>query len=159
LPWAKVGHERAKLVYEEFFKNTVLLARGDIDITVKEYLVSGEILKRDFTKRQLKILQMIIYFSYNFGKETALIPKISDISISGVPINKVYEEVNKLVETDVIHWDKDFNEFSFNDPRNWKIPYMGNYDDSRARELFLLNLKHTGVDIEPIITKLNENGL
>lgn len=140
-------------------KDSVLVARGDIDITVKEYLVSGEILKRDFTKRQLNILQMVMYFSYNYGKETALIPKVQDLSISGVPVKKVYEEVNKLVEMQVLNWDKNFNEFSFNDPRLWRVPFVENYDDSRAKELFLLNLKHAGVDIEPIIEKLNETGL
>jgi hypothetical protein len=58
----------------------------------------------------------------------------------------------------VIDWNrgKDSNEFSINDPREWKASYHKNYDDDRSKELFFLNIKHAGVsfDIEAIKKKV-----
>jgi hypothetical protein len=151
-------YERTVKVYKELLKDTILNIQTNYDLKIKEYLIKAEIQKRDFTKRQLNVLFLICTFSFNYGKETALL-KITDFALSGISTNKVSGEITKLIETGVIKWDTDFNEFSINEPVNWNVPYHKHYDDKRSTELFLLNLKHAGVDIEPILEKLKKLNL
>jgi hypothetical protein len=156
MPFSKLTHKRTFEVYKDMLAETILKVNGNIDIKIHEYLIKAEIQKRDFTKRQLNILSLIITFSYNYGKETALL-KINDFALCGVPAKKVNSEISKLIDSNIITWNKDFNEFSIIEPRYWKdVPYHSYYDDKRSMELFFLNLKHAGYDPNPILEKLNE---
>jgi hypothetical protein len=69
MPWAKLTYDRTVNVYKDLLEDTLINHQKDIDLIIKELLVRGEILKHDFTKRQLTILMFIITFSFNYGKE------------------------------------------------------------------------------------------
>lgn len=153
MSWADETYERTMQIYKYVLKDFILEANADFDIKLKEILVRAEMQKRDFTKRQLNIISLILIFSYGYGKETALL-KPNDFSITGVDNKKIKEELTKLIKMRVIHWEKDFNEFKLEDIKFWKAPYHSLYDDDRSQELFHLNLKHAGVDIGLLLEKL-----
>jgi hypothetical protein len=125
----------------------------------KELLIRSEILKRDFTKRQVNIVFMIFTFSFAYGKENALIPKLADFELCGVSKTLIKKELEKLEEIKVLTWDRDTNEFEINSPLIWEAPYHYGYSDIRSQELFLLNLKHANIDIDEIVNAIKEEDL
>lgn len=157
MTWAKQTHERILTVYKEILEEYAMKNRN-MDLAISEVLIRAEFLKRDFTKRQLVILTYIMTFSYFYGKESALIPKLKDFSLAGISPTKVKDELTKLEELRVITWKKGkgYNEYSINDPREWEAAYHSNYDDVRSKELFFLNLKHAGAtfDLDAIKKKV-----
>lgn len=157
MSWAELTHERTVKVYKEMLGEFIVNANSNVDLKVKEVLVRTEIQKRDFTKRQMNILSSIIALSYMFGKEAAIL-KPSDFGLTGVPVKKIQEELSKLMEMNVIKWEKDFNEFLIIDPKDWTAPYHSHYDDKRSQELFFINLRHAGIDVEAIVKKKKEMG-
>jgi hypothetical protein len=56
----------------------------------------------------------------------------------------------------VIEWNKDDSLYRIREPQFWQCPVNQGYDDTRSRELFLMNLQHSGVDVSPIIEKLKQ---
>ena len=62
------------------------------------------ILTSDFTKRQLKILLLIIRFSYGYQKGYAVLRK-RDFSAAGVSPFCIKEEIEKLIKLKVICHD------------------------------------------------------
>ncbi|AYA77386.1 hypothetical protein DOE78_19090 [Bacillus sp. Y1] len=154
--WAGLTHERIVTIYSDLF-DEVVINRRNKDLAIKEVMILAEVLKRDFSKRQLSILGLIMTFSYFYGKETALIPKLSDFELAGISKTKINVELSKLVELDIITWTRgrDANEYMINDPRQWKAEYHKKYNDIRSRELFFLNLKHAGIsfNLDEIIAK------
>jgi hypothetical protein len=149
LSWAENTHDRIQTIYKELFDNYVVTNRNH-EFWLREVMVKAELLKRDFTKRQLSIISAIITFSYPYGKASALIPKLKDFALAGVLPTKIASELTKLVNLNVITWErgKDSNEFSINDPREWLASYHNHYNDIRSRELFFLNLKHAGIPLD-----------
>jgi len=149
MPYAKWLERRALQLYkgviDEYYKNR------DTDVVMKEMLIRADFLKRDFTKRQLNILLFIQTFSFAYGKETALIPQLSDFELCGVSKTKVREELDKLVEMNVI--ENDGNNFKIKTPSEWRANYHKNYDDTRSKELFYLNVIDAGWDISEIKRK------
>jgi hypothetical protein len=156
LPWAKNTYERTVKVYKDFLYDVLINHHQDIEMTAKELLIRGEILKHDFTKRQMVIIMFIMTFSYNYGKETAYIPKLKDFAIAGISERKIKNEIDKLLKMNVIEWNKDECLFSFKEPRFWNAPYNVGYNDNRSQELFLMNLDHAGIDVSLIIEKLKK---
>jgi hypothetical protein len=160
MPWAKVAYERTNKVYKDLLSEPITELRKDLDLTVKELLVRTEILKHDFTKRQLSILMLIITLSYIYGKEYAVIPKLQDFELTGISKKHIKSELTKLIEMNVIEWIKENNLFRIQEPRFWvNAPYNSGYNDRRGRDLFLLNLRHAGIDTTKIEEKLNKLGL
>jgi len=157
MPWAKLTHERTMKVYKELLGDFIVKANSNVDLKIKEVMIRSEMQKRDFTKRQMNILSTIITLSFVFGKETAIL-KPSDYALTGVPVKKIQEELSKLLEMNVITWDKDFNEFGINDITVWTAPYHNHYVDKRTQELFFINLRHAGVEVEAIVKKIKEMG-
>jgi hypothetical protein len=157
MPWAKLTYDRTVNVYKDLLEDTLMNHQKDIDLIIRELLVRGEILKHDFTKRQLTILMFIITFSFNYGKEKAYIPKLQDFEIAGISKKHIKNELNKLMEMNVVTWDQEEKTFSIQEPRFWiNCPYNAGYNDARSQELFVLNLQHAGIDVIPIIQKLKE---
>jgi hypothetical protein len=157
VPWAKNSYNRTVHVYKEVLQDVLINHQKDIDLIVKELLIRGEILKHDFTKRQLTILMFLITFSFNYGKDYAFIPKLQDFEIAGVSKKHIKAELEKLLDMNVITWSKEESLFAINEPRLWTdCPYNAGYNDDRSQELFMINLKHAGIDVTPIIQKLKE---
>jgi Bacteriophage replication protein O len=157
MPWAGT-YKRTVEVYKVLLKEMILSNEANIDLKIKEFLIRSEIQKRDFTKRHLNILSLIVTLSFNFGKESAIL-QITDFALTGLSVKKVKSEVDQLIEMGVITWNVDFNEFSISEPTSWKVPYHKHYDDKRSQELFFLNLKHAGVDVNPILEKIKKLNL
>ena len=147
--WAKLSHDRMQSVYLQIF-DEIIVKNHNPELATREVFIRAEILKRNFSKRQLTILAFIGTFSYMYGKESAIIPKLKDFEIAGISITKIADELKKLEGMNVITWyrGKDTNEFSINDPREWQADYHSIYNDIRSRELFLLNLKDAGTPYE-----------
>jgi hypothetical protein len=112
----------------------------------KELLIRCEIIRRDLTKRQMNIITLIFTFSHYLGKERAVIPKMRDFEICGVSKIKARSELTKLVELNVLDWNEEENSFAIKDTKEWKAKYNSGYNDDRAWELFVLNLRDAGVD-------------
>jgi hypothetical protein len=156
VPFSKNAYYRTEKVYKKFLKEAIIKINGNYDLRIKELLIKSDIQKRDFTKRQLNILSLILTFSYNYGKETAIL-KPTDFALTGLPSKKITEELKKLIDMNVISWDKDFNEFSIVEGRFWvDVPFHDHFDEKRSIELFLLNLRHAGIDVTEIIEELNK---
>jgi hypothetical protein len=154
--WREKTYRRSVDVYKDLLKDTILSIDNNLDLKIKEYMIRAEIQKRDFTKRQLNILSLIVTFSFNYGKEAAVL-QISDFALTGLSVKKVRSEVDQLIGMNVITWNTDFNEFSINEPLCWKdVPYHKHYDDKRSQELFILNLRHAGVDVVPLLKRIEE---
>jgi hypothetical protein len=155
VPFAKNAYERTERIYKKLLKEAIMKIDGDYETRIKGILIRTEIQKRDFTKRQLNILSLIITFSYTYGKESAML-KPSDFSICGIPTKKITGELKQLIEMNVLHWDNDFSEFTIIEPRFWNAPFHDHFDEQRQIELFLLNLRHAGIDPTEIIEELNK---
>ncbi|MEH7116128.1 replication protein [Neobacillus vireti] len=157
MPWAKHTYSRTVEVYKEMLEDVLINHQKDIDLIVRELLIRGEILKHDFTKRQMTILMFIITFSFNYGKDYAYIPKVQDFEVAGISKKHIKGELDKLLGMRVISWKKEEGLFAINEPRFWEnCPYNAGYNDARSQELFVLNLQHAGIDVVPIIQKLKQ---
>jgi hypothetical protein len=155
MPWAHHTYERIRRYHTKLLEYINEQKHRDIELMVKETLILAEILKREFTKRQLKIIEMIFTLSYGFGKEWALIPKMQDFELAGISKLVIRKELDQLVAAGVLGWKQEEKLFKINDPREWKgIPYHSGYNDDRSKELFFLNLKHSGIEVEPLMKEM-----
>jgi hypothetical protein len=156
MPWTKLNEEQTFNAYKEIFLETQKCADKDDNLTVKSFMIRAELLKHDFTKRQMIIVMFIFTFSYLYGKEWALIPKLQDFEICGISKTKVKFELKKLIDMQVIEWKQEENLFGIKDPQLWLAEYNSGYNDMRSKELFLLNLRHAEVDVTGIIEKYKQ---
>lgn len=148
MPWAHNTYERIFTMYKPLLEEIQKGKYQDTDIIVRELLVRAEYIKRDFTKRQSKIISAIFTLSFSFGKEWALIPKMQDFELAGISKIKIRKEIDQLVDLGVIEWNQEEHLFKIKDPREWKAPYHSGYNDERSRELFALNLKHRNIEVK-----------
>lgn len=125
-----------------------------VHVAAKEVQVRAGMFKRNFTKRQLAILQIIKSFSYSFGKETALFPKTGDFTICGIGANKIRGELDKLKEYQVIDWDETNTRYWVQDPTVWTAPFNREYSDRRALEITKMNLRDVGLDPEKFMAEM-----
>lgn len=159
MPWAQYFRDHLETkVLEDLLDALVKHASSDSNFMVRDFYIRSEMLKRDFTKRQRAILTFIFAISYNIGQKTAVIPKMRDWEICGIQQAKAPGELKKLVNMNVITWDKETNEFGIADPRGWKVPINQGYNQDRARELLILNMRHAGIDVDAIMKKSLEKG-
>jgi hypothetical protein len=112
----------------------------------REMLIRGEVLRRNFTKRQMNILSFLMAYSLYLGKERAIIPKMRDFEIAGVGKDKIRSELDRLVELNVLDWNQEEKSFAVKDPWEWEIKYHSGYNHERGTELFLLNLSDLGIE-------------
>ena len=145
MPWPIMGYERVTTVYNEIIRKIGKKKIENINLSHQEMLYRAEILRRDFTKRQLKIISMIQTLSYYIGKERAIIPKMMDWEIAGISKIKIRKELEQLRDLNVVCWNEEENSFGLKDPREWLVKYHSGYNNQRAQELFILNLKDSGV--------------
>lgn len=141
MPWAKMCYEEVKQFYSKVLPKLGQKKFHNPHIPQRELMVRAEVLRRDFTKRQLNIISMILTFSYYAGKEKAIIPKMQDFEIAGISKIKIRNELIQLVEMNVIEWNEEENTFTFRDIRDWEVKYHSGYNHDRAIELFDLNVK------------------
>lgn len=155
MPWSK-SYERTIEAYRDLLGDIIPNRRKSIELIAREQLIRGSLLKYDFTKRQLTILMFLMTYSFNLCKEWAYIPMLKDFSVGGISFKKIRNELNQMIKMGVIEWNKEETLFRIREPQFWKCPINEGYDDNRSRQLFLLNLQHSGVDVTPITQKLKD---
>lgn len=159
MPWAQhIKDNQKSVLYSDLVDALIDHVSSDKNFLMRDLYIRSEILKFDFTKRQRAILTFIFGTSYNFGKMTAIFPMLRDFELCGVQAGKAANELQKLVDMDVISWDKETNEFGVKDPRGWNAPKNYGYNQERIREVFIINMRHAGVDVDSVIKKSLEKG-
>jgi phage replication O-like protein O len=100
-----------------------------------------EIIRRDFSKRQTSVLQLIWRLSYGCNKKSATIPKLKYFEVCGVGKQNIKNELLYLVQTRVIKWDQETNIFTFNkDYEFWQISPIKGWNHEDFKELLHFNL-------------------
>jgi len=101
--------------------------------------INEAIMMRDFTKRQRKILDLVLRLSWGCGKKDAYIPWQRDFSVVGVHEVDIKAELNWLEISKIVvrqgsmYWfNKDFEE--------WEVSRVKPYQPERLSELLSLNL-------------------
>lgn len=156
MSWVELSYDEKIEIYKEIFKEQIESPRNP-DLAIFDMMVNASILQHDFTKRQLVIIKFIMTLSFGFQKREALIPKLQDFELAGISKKKIKDELKKLIDMNVVNWNKDENLFSITDPRKWDtVPYNVGYNIPRSRELFYLNIVHAGIDIKPLLQKREE---
>lgn len=149
MPWAMDIYdqlnESQKKVLKEVHERKYHIS---MDKILAEIQVRTEFLRRDFTKRQMNIITFIYNYSFGFGKEWALIPKMKDFEIAGISKIIARKEIEKLVEMGVVEWNQEDNLFRIKDPREWETAYNNGFSHDRSRELRRINVIHSGIDVK-----------
>jgi hypothetical protein len=151
--WKKLSFEQQIALYKAALEEITIKNAVDSDMIIKGLLVRAEILKHDFTKRQMSILMGIFTYSYALYKESTYVEKLSDFSLMGIGITKIKSELIKLEDMRVLHWDRENHLFSIRDFREWDVRHRTGFSDDRARVVFAQNLEHAGVDLNAMVER------
>ena len=112
---------------------------------------------RQFTKRQRKILDLILRLSWGCGKKTAVIPRQNDFQIVGVGEGHIKAELDWLVFSQVIIIDG--CEYSFNKNfDDWQVSRVNPFEPQKLKELVRLNLRGPYQNSESSPHQLTETG-
>jgi hypothetical protein len=151
MPLKKMTYERTIQLGSKFIvENGSEYSTNRMGSYYREMIIRNEMMKHDFTKRQLNILIFIANHSFAFLKGEALIPKLQDFELAGIGKTKIKEELTRLEDMHVIKWNREMRTFAISDVDVWKVPYNDGYNEDRAREIFILNVKHAGLDSSKI---------
>lgn len=106
-------------------------------------VIQDELTLRDFTKRQYKIINLILRVSWACGKKCAVIPQYTKyFKACGIYKSDIKKELNMLIKNRVIFWEQNTNIFEFNKNFDeWLIPYHPDTEKSLIQELINFNLK------------------
>lgn len=119
-----------------------------------------QLLQRDFTKRQLSVLLMILRLSYGCQRSNAYIPKLVSFGLCGVGKTNITEVLNSLVKHKVLFWDKRESTFEINqNVQDWDIEKVGSWEDEGFQKLLRQNLERSSQNdnfLEPTSNQ-NEN--
>ncbi|KYD03471.1 hypothetical protein B4102_3389 [Heyndrickxia sporothermodurans] len=117
----------------------IQLENGYIRIATE---LMNEIIRRDFSKRQLAIIHFIIRLSYGCHQKDCVIDKFVLFEIAGVNKVDVKKELKFLKECGVINWEEKNMIFSINkDYEKWQITPSKGYDKEKLDQLIHQNLK------------------
>lgn len=101
--------------------------------------INEAIMLRDFTKRQRKVLDLILRLSWGCGKKTAIIPRQRDFEAVGIGETHITAELSWLIESKIVTTDS--GEYSFNkDFDQWQVSRVKPYQPEKLTELVRLNL-------------------
>lgn len=133
----------------------VQLENGYIRIATE---LMDEIIRRDFSKRQLAILHFVIRLSYGCRKKDCLIDKYNLFEIAGVNKVDIKKELKFLRECGVICWEESTMIFSINkDYEKWQITPSKGFEKERFDQLIHENIKRkvskTLTDLENTVSK------
>lgn len=107
----------------------------------------NELITRDFSKRQLKIIYFIIRLSWGCGKEFAVIPNFTkSFTTCGVPKQAIRAELEYLTRNNIITWNEQLNLFELNKNFDeWNTAYNRFYEPDLLSKLIHLNLKNMNI--------------
>ena len=125
------------------------------------HTITEALMMSDFTKRQRKIIDLILRLSWGCGKNSAAIPRQRDFEVLGIRETHMGKELSRLVESRVIFIEG--SDYSFNgDYDEWRVPRARPYMPERITELVRLNLNGTyrsGKSIPQELTKMGSSNL
>ena len=110
---------------------------------------------RDFTKRQRKILDLILRLSWGCGKKDAFIPRQSDFSVVGIHEVDIKRELNWLAVSKVIIREEQFYWFN-KDFDQWEVSRVKPYLPEKLSELLRLNLNGNRPELSKTLSQLSE---
>lgn len=117
----------------------VQLENGYIRIATE---LIDEVIRRDFSKRQLAILHFIIRLSYGCQKKDCIIDKFNSFELAGLNKSDIKKELKFLRDCRVINWDDGDMIFSINkDYEKWQINPSKGFDKEKLDQLIHENLK------------------
>ena len=114
--------------------------------------ISEAIMTRDFTKRQRKILDLILRLSWGCGKKEARIPHQRDFSCVGVHEVDIKSELTWLEVSKVITRQESFYWFN-KDFDLWEVSRVKPYQPEKLSELLSLNLNGENHELSETLSK------
>ena len=104
--------------------------------------ITEALMMSTFTKRQRKILDLILRLSWGCSKNSALIPRQRDFEVLGITETHIGKELSGLIKSKVIFVEG--NEYSFNkDYDQWQVSRVKPYMPEKLTELVRINLNQT----------------
>jgi DNA replication protein DnaD len=100
-----------------------------------------QVMAREFSKRQRNILDLILRLSWGCGKKHATIPELKDFEVVGVLRTHVTTELEYLVRSRVITWERSESAFAFiKDYDTWAVSFSRTYNEQHMARLVHLNI-------------------
>lgn len=104
--------------------------------------INEAIMLRDFTKRQRKILDLVLRLSWGCCKKNAIIPRQRDFEVIGIRETHISTELMWLATSRVISIKG--CEYTFNkDFDQWQVSRVKPFQPEKLTKLVRLNLDHT----------------
>lgn len=133
----------------------VQLENGYIRIATE---LMNEIIRRDFSKRQLAVLHFIIRLSYGCHRKDCFIERFNYFEIAGINKVDIKKELKFLRECGVINWSEVTMIFSINkDYDKWQITPSKGFEKEKLDQLIHQNIKKkvskTLTDLENLVSK------
>ncbi|MGY3717030.1 replication protein [Sutcliffiella cohnii] len=137
----------------------VQLEKGYIRLATE---LMNEIIRRDFSKRQLAVIHFIIRLSYGCHRKDCLIEKYNYFELAGINKVDIKKELKFLRECGVINWNENDMIFSINkDYEKWQITPSKNFEKEKFDQVIHQNLKRkvskTLTDLENLVSKTLTN--
>ncbi len=114
--------------------------------------INEAIMTRDFTKRQRKILDLILRLSWGCGKKDAYIPYQRDFSVVGVHEVDIKGELDWLAVSKVIAREGSFYWFN-KDFEQWGVSRVKPYQPKKLSELLRLNLNGNRPELSKTLSR------
>jgi len=102
-----------------------------------------ELLIRNFSKNQIKVILLILRVSWACQSKIAIIPQYTKyFKACGINKSNIKVALKTLISNKVIFWNRETNLFEFNKHFNeWSIPYPNISDKKLIQDLIHINLK------------------
>ncbi|KKL70097.1 hypothetical protein LCGC14_2108350 [marine sediment metagenome] len=114
--------------------------------------INEAIMTRDFTKRQRKILDLILRLSWGCGQKDAYIPHQRDFSVVGVYEVDIKSELSWLEVSKVITREGSFYWFNKNFD-DWEVSRVKPYQPEKLSKLLSLNLNSNSPKLNKMLSK------
>lgn len=101
--------------------------------------IYDEVLRRDFSKRQVSIIQLIMRLSIRNEQPYARIPKLKCFQLCGLSPTKIQHELQQLVELNVLEWDRNEVYKISKNFSEWKVKVVKSWDEKSFQELLEMN--------------------
>ncbi|WP_058308597.1 replication protein [Gracilibacillus massiliensis] len=102
----------------------------------------NEVLRRDFTKRQMNLILLIWRLSYGTGQKSCKVPNLIAFEQVGMYKQDIKKELLFLKQCAVLDWDENVMEFQINKEYHlWQVTPNKQWDQEKFNRLIHANLK------------------
>lgn len=113
--------------------------------------INEAIMLRDFSKRQRKILDLILRLSWGCGKKFAYIPEQKDFEVVGILATHVKQELYLLEESKIISRDGPYYWFNKHFDE-WQISRVHTFAPAQLTDLVSLNLNGSKPEVTEMVS-------